>query len=124
MGEDILERAKKALIDDDMTYEDYDECISLLIAEVERLQAVLGAWQENSGGWQAEAEKWKAKAIEERAIADFGGESEGQDYHIDFAKIPDEGEDDIAFGDVYIPTSKRGWKAQAARELEEEMKHV
>ena len=35
MSEDILERAKKALIDDDMTYEDYDECISLLIAEVE-----------------------------------------------------------------------------------------
>ena len=34
MSEDILERAKKALIDDDMTYEDYDECISLLIAEV------------------------------------------------------------------------------------------
>ena len=34
MTEDILERAKKALIDDDMTYEDYDECISLLIAEV------------------------------------------------------------------------------------------
>ena len=33
MSEDILERAKKALIDDDMTYEDYDECISLLIAE-------------------------------------------------------------------------------------------
>ena len=35
MNEDILKRAKKALIDDDMTYEDYDECISLLIAEVE-----------------------------------------------------------------------------------------
>ena len=34
MSDDILERAKKALIDDDMTYEDYDECISLLIAEV------------------------------------------------------------------------------------------
>jgi len=70
----------------------------------------------------AEAKKWKAKVIEEQAIADFDGESEGQDYHIDFEKIPDEGEDDIAFGDVYIPTSKRGWKAQAARELEEEMK--
>ena len=39
MSEDILERAKKALIDDDMTYEDYDECISLLIAEVERLRS-------------------------------------------------------------------------------------
>lgn len=32
---DILERAKKALIDDDMTYEDYNECISLLIADIE-----------------------------------------------------------------------------------------
>ena len=40
---DILERAKKALIDDDMTYEDYDECISLLIAEVERLRFNLEA---------------------------------------------------------------------------------
>ena len=39
MSEDILERAKKAIIDDDMTYEDYDECISLLIAEVERLRS-------------------------------------------------------------------------------------
>lgn len=39
MSEDILERAKKALIDDDMTYEDYDECISLLITEVERLRS-------------------------------------------------------------------------------------
>ena len=38
---DFLERAKKALIDDDMTYEDYDECISLLIAEVERLRSVI-----------------------------------------------------------------------------------
>ena len=41
MSEDILERAKKALIDDDMTYEDYDECISLLIAEVERLRSLI-----------------------------------------------------------------------------------
>ena len=41
MTEDILERAKKALIDDDMTYEDYDEYISLLIAEVERLRSLL-----------------------------------------------------------------------------------
>ena len=40
MSEDILERAKKAIIDDDMTYEDYDECISLLIAEVERLRSL------------------------------------------------------------------------------------
>ena len=39
MSEDILERAKKALIDDDMTYEDYNECISLLIAEVKRLRS-------------------------------------------------------------------------------------
>ncbi len=42
---DILERAKKALIDDDMTYEDYDECISLLIAEVEANQIMLRQFQ-------------------------------------------------------------------------------
>ena len=45
MPEDILERAKKALIDDDMTYEDYDECISLLIAEVEANQIMLRQFQ-------------------------------------------------------------------------------
>lgn len=45
MTEDILERAKKALIDDDMTYEDYDECISLLIAEVEANQIMLRQFQ-------------------------------------------------------------------------------
>mgnify|MGYP001352898194 FL=1 len=66
---------------------------------------------------------WKAKAIEERAVADFGGESEGQDYHIHFAKLPEEGEDVIVWGDVHIPTSKRGWREQASRELEAEMKH-
>jgi len=56
-------------------------------------------------------------------IADFGGESEGQDYHIHFAKLPEEGEDVIVWGDVHIPTSKRGWREQASRELEAEMKH-
>jgi len=49
---DFLERAKKALIDDDMTYEDYDECISLLMtapASVQRRNDALIEMMEDSG---------------------------------------------------------------------------
>ena len=57
MSDDILERAKKALIDDDMTYEDYDECISLLIAEVEASRIRLREFQNHEGQTHAAMEK-------------------------------------------------------------------
>ena len=57
MSEDILERAKKALIDDDMTYEDYDECISLLISEVEANQIMLRQFQVHEDQTHAAMEK-------------------------------------------------------------------
>jgi predicted nucleic acid-binding Zn-ribbon protein len=68
MSEDILERAKKALIDDDMTYEDYDECISLLIAEVERLRsdqdAIMAAWDKDAVEHDARIKALEAEAQE------------------------------------------------------------
>ncbi len=64
MTEDILERAKKALIDDDMTYEDYDECISLLIAEVERLRSLNESLMENGNDLRTRCQKAEARIKE------------------------------------------------------------
>ena len=64
MSEDILERAKKALIDDDMTYEDYDECISLLIAEVERLRSLNESLMENGNDLRTRCQKAEARIKE------------------------------------------------------------
>ena len=61
---DILERAKKALIDDDMTYEDYDECISLLIAEVERLRSLNESLMENGNDLRTRCQKAEARIKE------------------------------------------------------------
>lgn len=58
----VLERAKKALIDDDMTYEDYDECISLLIAEVERLRSLNESLMENGNDLRTRCQKAEANA--------------------------------------------------------------
>lgn len=67
----IGERAKAALVDDDMTCSDYDECIKELIAEVERLRsdqdAIMAAWDKDAVEKDARVQELEADRIEARA---------------------------------------------------------
>ena len=124
---DILERAKAALVDDDMTCSDYDECIKELIAEVERLRsdqdAIMAAWDKDAVEKDARVQELEAEAQEyhdkkEEALTLCAG----QNRYIERLEAAFLKAESQRLWDLGKSTGKTSYDCQEAREALEEIK--
>lgn len=119
---DEIKRLREEAIDANHRYADLQQVCDDQDKQITSWIADRDSWIARYEAMRKEKDELEAIAIEERAVANFGGDQEGQDYHIEFANLPEEGEDGCVYSG--IPSSKKGYRRQAAKELSLEVGYV